>query len=228
MSSDLDLEQQLLAYYVSLKTPIPEGGAEWNLSPEHHYLFGFSTRDFLYRNCELLPDMRVCNIGIGMGDWDDYLGYWLHKWGTLTSVDIDENLCGLFAYRQKREQHSNPSSVVAEDILHTSLPAASFDLVTIIGSTTHETGQPEAAMNISLKLAKSGGHVLYMGTTETAPESWFKDYLKHLTCRVTHHENFTYYSGPQGVPSHWWKMVAIPNFNYHSEVEGYAYLLEKP
>jgi SAM-dependent methyltransferase len=199
-------EQKLLDYYLLLKTPIPEGGAEWNVSPEYHYLFGFAVRDFLRRVYPPVQDATVCNIGIGVGDWDDYLGYWLHGWGKLTSVDIDEPICTLFPYRQQRERHPNPSRVVNEDLFQTSLPPNRFDLVTIIGSTPQETGQPQAAIDRCLALVKPGGHVLYMGTTEIAPESWFTEYLTQSISVVTHHERFEHYP----------------------EMLGYAYLLQRP
>jgi hypothetical protein len=83
-------------------------------------------------------------------------------------------------------------------------------------------------MDVSIELVKPAGHILYMDSTEAAPESWFKNYLERATCTVTHHENFTYYSGTKGVPSEWWKMVAISGFSYHCEMEGYAYLLKRP
>ena len=159
MNTENSMEEQLLQYYLLLKTPIPEGGAEWNLSPEYHYLFGFAVRDFLRRFYTPFQGIQVCNVGIGAGDWDDFLGYWLKNWGTLTSIDIVEWLCSLFAYRQKRERHPNPSRVVNDDILNTSLPHAAFDLVTIIGSTAKETGNPHGALDRCFDLVKLGGHL---------------------------------------------------------------------
>jgi SAM-dependent methyltransferase len=187
------MEQQLLQYYLLLTTPVPEGGAEWNLSPEYHYLFGFAVRDFLRRSYTLFHGIQVCNVGIGVGDWDDFLGYWLKDWGTLTSVDIVDELCTLFAYRQQRERHPNPSRVVNEDILHTSLPHAGFDLVTIIGSTPQETGNPKGALDRCFDLVKPGGHLLYMGTTEIAPASWFAQYLQPTAYVIERQELFDYF-----------------------------------
>ena len=201
----LAMEQLLLQYYLLLKTPIPEGGAEWNLSPEYHYLFGFAVRDFLRRSCRLFQGIQVCNVGIGAGDWDDFLGYWLKDWGTLTSVDIDGRICAVFAYRQERERHPNPSRVLNEDILHTSLPHATFDLVTIIGSTPQETGNPRGALDRCFGLVKPGGRLLYMGTTEIAPATWFEEYL-HLTSHVIEQQQ---------------------QFDYYPEMVGYAYLVGK-
>ncbi|WP_370636222.1 class I SAM-dependent methyltransferase [Cohnella sp. CFH 77786] len=84
--------------------------------------------------------MSVCNIGIGTGDWDDFLGYELNGYGHLTSIDIDREICDLFQYRQLREGHNNPSEVVCCDFLSNSIDDKSFDLITIIGSTMNQIG----------------------------------------------------------------------------------------
>lgn len=89
------MEQLLLQYYLLLKTPIPEGGAEWNLSPEYHYLFGFAVRDFLRRSCRLFQGIQVCNVGIGVGEL--YMGTteiapatWFEEYLHLTSHVIEQ------------------------------------------------------------------------------------------------------------------------------------------
>jgi SAM-dependent methyltransferase len=193
MRDELLMEQDLFHYFLMLRTPIPEGGAEWNLSPEYHYHFGFAVKDFIRRHVTLFKGVQVCNIGIGVGEWDDYLGYWLQDWGTLTSVDIDIDISERFAYRQERERHSNPSKVVNEDILYTTLAPGSFDLVTIIGSTPQEVGNPHAALDCCFRLAKPGGSVLYMGLIDPATGYWFERYLLSTTFTVKHKQLFDYY-----------------------------------
>ena len=94
-------DEKLLSYHLSLRDP--EAGA-WNLSPQNLYLEMMS-RDFLKRNLELFDGIQICNIGIGVGEWDDYLGYISKDFGRVTSVDIDQEICSIFEYRQKREGH---------------------------------------------------------------------------------------------------------------------------
>lgn len=186
------MEQRLFHYYVMLRTPIPEGGAENNLSPESHY-FCFGAGDFVRRYYTLSHGVQVCNVGIGVGEWDDYLGYWLRDWGTLTSVDIDTNICEVFAYRQKRERHHNSSRVVNEDIFKTTLAHDSFDLVTIIGSTPQNTRNPAGALDRCFDLVKPGGNLLYMGTIEPATGDWFERYLQSTSYAVKQKQLFDYY-----------------------------------
>lgn len=127
-------DEQLLEYYLNLKDPEAAG---WNLSPNSLYL-EYVTRDYLSMNFQFFEGIEVCNIGIGTGEWDDYLGYLLKDKGHITSIDIDPEICQTFSFRQKREGHPNPSIVVNENILDVKLDGV-FDLVTIIGSTMKET-----------------------------------------------------------------------------------------
>jgi SAM-dependent methyltransferase len=202
---ELTMEQRLFHFYVMCHTPIPDGGAEDNLSPEVHYFY-FAAGDFIRRYCTLSRGIQVCNVGIGVGEWDDFLGYWLKDWGTLTSVDIDTPISELFAYRQQRERHHNPSRVVNEDIFKTTLPPASFDLVTIIGSTPQETHNPPAALDCCFKLVKPGGYLFYMGMIDPVAGDWFEEYLRLQPFVVSQ------------------KQV----FDYFPEMELVAYLVSKP
>jgi SAM-dependent methyltransferase len=190
---ELAMEEDLFRFYMMLRTPIPEGGAEWNLSPEYHYLFGFAVKDFIRRHYKLSKDTLVCNVGIGVGEWDDYLGYWLRDQGNLTSVDINTDICERFAYRQRRERHPNPSRVVNEDIFKTTLAPDSFDLVTIIGSTPQETGNPLYALNRCFELVKPGGTVMYMGIVDPVADDWFERYLQSTPFVVRQKQRFDYY-----------------------------------
>lgn len=187
------MEQRLFHYYIMCHTPIPEGGAEWNLSPEHNYLFGFAVRDFIRRTYILTHGIKACNAGIGVGEWDDFLGYWLRDWGTLTSMDIDTPICEVFAYRQKRERHHNPSRVVNEDIFKTTLAHDSFDLVTIIGSTPQETHNPPAALDCCFTLVKPGGCLFYLGAIDPVKGDWFEGYLRASPYVVKQKQLFDYF-----------------------------------
>jgi hypothetical protein len=116
---------------------IHRGHESWNVSLEASYL------DYELRRCllERMPakrPLRVCNIGIGVGLWDDWLGY--VAGASITSVDRDRGICEVFALRQKRERHPHPSHVICGDVLAGILDGLQFDLVTCVGSTLGESG----------------------------------------------------------------------------------------
>lgn len=126
----------------------------WNLSPECLYIDCF-TRAFLRDHLEPSACPRVCNVGIGAGDLDDWLGYWLDGHGSLTSVDIDGAIVAAFRERQAREQHPNPATAIHADMMAADL--GTFDLVTITGSTVHETHAPARALRTAQRWVRPGG-----------------------------------------------------------------------
>lgn len=126
----------------------------WNLSPECLYIDCF-TRAFLREHLDPRQLVSVCNVGIGVGDFDDWLGYWLWGSGTLTGVDIDGAIVHAFRERQAREGHPNPSQAIHADLLQADL--GPFDLVTIVGSTVHETHAPARALRTAQRWVKPGG-----------------------------------------------------------------------
>ena len=151
MPSDAELFQ----HYLDLNGP--DGTGAWNVSPECLYT-QWATRDVLKAQFEARPGMAILNVGIGTGDWDDFLGYWAHE-SAVTSLDRDEAICALFAYRQQRERHPNPSRVVHADLLEADLARASFDLVTMIGSTLEEAGQFDRMLDACRALLKPEGRL---------------------------------------------------------------------
>jgi SAM-dependent methyltransferase len=151
-------DKKLLEHYVSLRDP--EAGL-WNLSPRSLYM-ELEVREFFQKHAALKTNVKVCNVGIGAGEWDDYLGYVLCNKGTLTSIDIDRDICELFQYRQKRERHPNPSAVMCTDILNHTLTSEQFDFVTIIGSTVKEIGNYEQTFEACFSLLRRGRMILYM------------------------------------------------------------------
>lgn len=126
-------------------------------------------------NLVRVPGLNVCNVGIGTGDWDNFLCDLLVGTGCLTSIDIDPEICELFRYRQKREGHPNPSTVVCADVMEDSLPAASFDVVTIIGSTVTESGNYSRCLGSCLRLVRPAGFMMYMDFFQT-PAKYFEDW----------------------------------------------------
>jgi len=153
-----DMDRKLFEHY--LATDGPEAGP-WNRSPRSLYI-EYWTRDFIVRHGEPFPGIKVCNVGIGAGGWDSFLCDWLDGKGRLTSVDIDLSTCELFAYRQKREGHPNPAAVVCADILTDPLPAAAFDVGTVIGSTVGESGDYDGCLASCWRLVRDSGHMMYM------------------------------------------------------------------
>ncbi len=149
-------DAELLAHYLERHGPEAQ---RWNLSPES-LLIELEIRRFFRERVVHRPGLRICNIGIGVGEWDDYLGYWLDGRGTLTSVDRDADICALFEYRQRREGHPYPGRVVCADVLSDSLQAGAFDIVTCIGSTLHEMGDQRRGLDCMRRLLAPGGVLL--------------------------------------------------------------------
>jgi hypothetical protein len=78
-------DQQLLEYYLNMREP---EAYEWNSSPRSIYI-EYITRDYISSNFDFFEGMKVCNVGIGVGEWDDYLGFLLKiKASLLVSILI--------------------------------------------------------------------------------------------------------------------------------------------
>ncbi|WP_020615507.1 class I SAM-dependent methyltransferase [Paenibacillus daejeonensis] len=150
-------DRVLLEYYLSLRD---REAYQWNLSPRSLYV-ELETRDFLHRHYKPTVGSKVCNVGIGVGEWDDFLGYYLEGKGQLTSIDIDSEICDVFKLRQKKEGHSNPSEVICGDFLRSNEQACGFDLLTIIGSTMHQVGKSQQLLARAHKALKDDG-LLYL------------------------------------------------------------------
>ncbi|MEQ1506413.1 MAG: class I SAM-dependent methyltransferase [Myxococcota bacterium] len=129
----------------------------WNLSPECLYVECW-TRVFLREHLEPQSCPTVCNVGVGAGDWDDWLGYWLEGHGSLVSVDIDGALVHEFRERQARDRHPNPARAIHGDLLKAEL--GRFSLVTLVGSTLHETHAPALALQTAQRWVEPGGWLL--------------------------------------------------------------------
>lgn len=188
----MNLDEKLFRYYLELKGP--EAG-EWNSSPQCLYT-EVMTRDYVRKVFDNVEGMQVCNVGIGTGDWDDFLGYWLNGKGNVTSIDIDKEICEIFAYRQKREGHPNPSTVLCKSIFDSDLPEEKFDLVTLIGSAINETGDFEKCMDACFNLLKHGGHLLFMASLKHSYYEMLETYIYKKSLRIEQkktHEDFPEY-----------------------------------
>jgi SAM-dependent methyltransferase len=168
-------DADLLRHYLERGGP----DARWNLSAEAAY-FDFRVRDFLERHGDRPAPIDVANLGIGLGLWDDFLGYWIGGTGRLVSIDIDPQVTALLRHRQAREGHPHPAEVVCADLLGDAVTAASFDLVTVVGSTPIETGDPARAIDAAFRLMRPGGQLLIAGLDELVPYGALQRWLDEL------------------------------------------------
>lgn len=148
-------DQQLLAHYVA------RGAEAWNVSLEAAWL-DYTLRAWVRPRLPTRPGARVANVGIGVGLWDDWLGYELGALGAapLVSVDRDPAICATFAARQRREGHPFPARVVCGDVADGALGVRRFDAITIVGSTLAETGAAaRAALDRAVRAALIPGGV---------------------------------------------------------------------
>ena len=188
-------DKRLLNFYLA------RGGAEaqrWNLSPEN-LAAELAGRRLLQKWVRPTRGLEVCNVGIGVGEWDDFLGYWLAGRGKLTSVDNDKGVCDVFRYRQRRERHPNPSRVLCRDLLAKPAASGTFDLVTLIGSTASETGAFHAAVGGCFRLLKPGGRLFYTDFRGFRAPGDFRSAVRDLGGRVVHfsdslRQGFTHFS----------------------------------
>lgn len=182
-------DQKLLDFYLAMREP---EAYQWNISPLSLYL-ELETRDFLLRNFELSNGMDILNIGIGVGEWDDFLGYFLNNSGQLTSIDIDPYICEIFKYRQRREGHLNCSDVICDDILNNHL-SKNYDLVTMIGSALQEIGSYKKVFEKILRLLKPNGHLMFMDFVKYQKKEELLDILYEVGMELVHIEEYNRYS----------------------------------
>lgn len=183
-------DQKLLDFYLSMREP---EAYQWNNSPRSLYV-EFNTRDFLARNFEVFDGMNAINIGIGVGEWDDYLGYFLNGSGQLTSIDIDQNICDIFRYRQRREGHPNSSNVICEDFLTSMLQRMDYDLVTMIGSALQEIGTYREVFHKISNMLKPSGHLMYMDFEKYHNKEKLLEILRDLNMEIERIEEYNRYS----------------------------------
>jgi len=174
-------DSRLLRIYAAFYGP--EAGP-WNLSPRRLYI-DFQTRRHLLALLEnsfaARSDLRVCNVGIGQGDWDIFLSYALSGRGGLTSVDMQADICETLSARLAVERHPHPVRVLNEDITRTSLPPGSFDLVTAVGSTAADAGDPWGLLDACFARLAPGGVLFLSALSDQVPRSDVERYLSRLS-----------------------------------------------
>ncbi len=156
-------EAELLSHYVE------RGSEPWNVSLEAAWLDYELRAWFKPRLPTRWPAATaVCNIGIGVGLFDDWLG---HELGArITSIDRDPAICRTFVARQRRERHPYLAHVRCGDaveVLHT----AEFDAITIVGSSLAARGDRSALERAALDALVRGGTLLVadVGNREPPP-----------------------------------------------------------
>src|SRR3569623_2438367 len=163
-------DAELLAHYVE------RGGEPWNVSLEASWL-DYELRAWVKPRLPTRWPVAACNIGIGVGLWDDWLG---HELGVaITSIDADPEVCRRFRLRQARERHPHPAIVRCFDARTRSLGAGRFDVITIVGSTLAEAVD-RAALEARATAALARGGVLLIadvGNREPPPDA---DELRRL------------------------------------------------
>lgn len=177
-------DKRLLEFYLA------RGGPEaqrWNLSPEN-LAAELSCRTLVRDWVKPRKGFTACNVGIGVGEWDDYLGSWLDGRGRLTSVDRDKDVCDVFRYRQRRERHPNPSRVLCCDLLAERPAIGAFDLVTLIGSTASEIGNLRAAVAACFGMINPRGRLFYMDFRRLRAPSEFRSAVRDLGGRIVRHD----------------------------------------
>lgn len=135
----------------------PEAGP-WNLSVENKYL-EYRFREFFEKHFDIPKNAQICNIGIGAGDWDIYLSYKLPE-GALTSVDMLEVCCHQLEERLICEGNPNRVAVVCADAMTLDYKEQ-FDILTMVGSTTMESGDGMALLAKASGFIKEGGAIYY-------------------------------------------------------------------
>jgi SAM-dependent methyltransferase len=151
----------LLAHYLA------RGREPWNVSLEASWL-DYELRAWVRPRLPSGWPVRACNIGIGVGLWDDWLG---HELGiAITSIDTDPEVCRTFAMRQRREGHPFPARVRCGNPCGT-LGRAHYDVVTIVGSTLAETDDRAGVERAAIAALAPGGVLLVADVGNREPPS---------------------------------------------------------
>ncbi len=179
----------------------PEAGP-WNLSVEQKYL-EYRITAFFEENFSLEKGADVCNIGVGAGYWDRYLSYRLNG-GTLTSIDVDPEICRVFQAGLLNEENPNPVTVVNKDVMDCGELAGRFDVVTMVGSTRMESGMFESILRMAAGFLKPGGALYYQSLAQDEDPEDVRALWEKLGLRVK-----KYWSeAPFGRTYHYWNLTA--------------------
>jgi hypothetical protein len=152
-------DRELFDHYVSV------GAEAWNGSIEAAWL-DFELRAWVLPRLPRRRPIVACNVGIGCGLFDDWLGRALGRGTILVSVDRDPACCRLLAHRQAREDHPHPADVICGDVLDGVLANRRFDAITCVGSTLAENGAQAGALEDALVAALAPDGVLLLAESQ--------------------------------------------------------------
>jgi SAM-dependent methyltransferase len=144
-------DDELLSHYLRC------GAEPWNSSLESAWL-EYELRAWAMPLFPSRRPLNVCNIGIGVGTWDDWLGHVLGI--SITSVDRDPDVCRMLELRQRREGHPHPARVIHGDVLDGVLGVGRFDVIVAVGSTIAEADNRDAFDRASRAALAPGGRLL--------------------------------------------------------------------
>lgn len=146
-----DEDRELLDWYLAV------GAEPWNKSTEAAW-YELELRVWVESRLPAHRPLRACNVGIGVGLWDDWLA--LAIGAPLTSVDRDAASCRMLGIRQRRERHPYPSELVCGDVLDGALAGRAFDVITAVGSTLRENADRADEVLAALVAALAPGGVV--------------------------------------------------------------------
>lgn len=178
----------------------PEAGP-WNLSVESKYL-EYRITAFFEENFTVGEGADICNVGIGAGYWDRYLSYQLQG-GSLTSIDLDGNICRGLSECLKNEGNPSPVKIIHKDVMECTELCGKFDIVTMVGSTRLESGLFESILERLFSLLKPGGCLYYQSIAQDEDAEAVKTLCRRNGLQV---ENYLQ-EKPFGRPYHYWKIA---------------------
>lgn len=185
----------------------PEAGP-WNLSAENKYL-EYKFRAFFETHFVIPQGAKVCNIGIGAGEWDTYLSYQLAG-GSLTSIDMAPICCRQLQQRLICEGNPNDVTVICGDAMALNLEKQ-FDIVTMVGSTTLESGDGLALLEKAISFVKDGGALYYQSLDEKEDcNRILQTAFRNGMSLAAFEEDNTY-----GIPARYYKFEGCRGFRNH-------------
>lgn len=90
--------------------------------------------------------------------------------------------------------HTNPSTVICNDILTCELPQEEYDLVTMIGSALHEIGAYTQTFEKISEIMRPGGYFMYMDFDKYHKKEELLALLPKINMEIEQVEEYKRYS----------------------------------
>ena len=117
-------KEYILEYYGEFYN---EECGKWNTSLKSKW-YDYKINEYFEEHLKLKKAKKICNIGIGPGNWDRYLSYHMSNDCKLVSVDIDPDITETFRLCLENEQNQRNIEIVNNDIFKYN-PTIKFDIV---------------------------------------------------------------------------------------------------